>query len=72
MEQQELINELGNKIIDLIELYLCKLPYYEIGNQLIINAASMLIHCAPNELLGVKTILASVENGITSYEENHS
>ncbi len=72
MENQEIINELGNKIVDLIESYGKRLPPYEIGHELISNAVSMMLATAPNELLGIKTVLACVENGITSYEENHS
>ncbi len=72
MNTQELINEINNKIIDLIESYRDKLPPYEVGHALIVNATSMMLYCAPNELLGIKTVLASVENGIKSYEETHS
>jgi hypothetical protein len=70
-ENQERINELGNAIIDLIESF-GDLPPYEIGHQLISNATSMLLCLAPNELVGVKTILSCVECGIASYEETHS
>ena len=61
MDNQELINELNIKITDLIESYRNTLPPYEVGNSLIARATSMLLCCAPNELLGVKTILACVE-----------
>ena len=71
-DNQEIINEINLKIIDLIESYRDRLPPYEVGHALINNAVSMILYCAPNELLGIKTILASVENGISSYEENHS
>jgi hypothetical protein len=72
MDNQELINELNNKIVDLLESYSNKLPTYEVGHAFIMNATSMLLHCAPNELIGIKTVLASVTNGISSYEETHS
>ncbi len=72
MDKQEIINELGNKIVDLIESYGDKLPPYEIGHQLISNSVSMLLASAPHELLGIRTILACVDSGIKSYEENHS
>lgn len=65
-------NELGLKIIDLIEEYKDRLPPYEIGHQLISNAVSMMLCTAPNELLGIKTILSYVIAGISSYEKNHS
>lgn len=72
MDNQQIIQELGLETVDLIESYKRKLPPYEIGHQLISNAVSMMLFCAHNELLGVKTILACVENGIASYEEKHS
>lgn len=70
MEQDELINELGLKVIDLIESYKDTLPAYEIGHELILNATSMLLYAAPNELIGIKTVLASVTTGINMYEES--
>lgn len=69
---QELINKIKNEIIDLIESYRDKLEPYEVGHALIHNAVSMMLYCAPNELLGIKTVLRCVETGIKSYEENHS
>lgn len=71
-DDQEIINKINNEIIDVIESYRDKLEPYEIGHALIHNAVSMLLYCAPNELLGIKTVLKSVEIGIKSYEENHS
>ncbi len=72
MEDKKSIEELGLKIVDLIHEYSSKISSREIGHQLISNATSMMLYCAPNELDGVKTILACVECGIASYEENHS
>lgn len=71
-EKQEIINKLGNEVVDLIEKYCQLIPQYEVGHQLISNAVSMLLCEAPNELVGVKTILSCVELGIASYEETHS
>lgn len=71
-DDQEIINKINNEIIDVIESYRDKLEPYEIGHALIHNAVSMLLCCAPNELLGIKTVLKCVEIGITNYEENHS
>jgi hypothetical protein len=72
MENNNLINDLNLDILNVFEKYQGKLPVYEIGNALIKQATSMLLFCAPNELLGIKTILASVEIGISSYEKTCS
>ncbi len=71
MKDNEIICELGLKIVDLIESYGSKLPPFEIGHQLISNAVSMMLYSAPSEFIGLKTVLACVENGIASYEENY-
>ena len=71
-DNQEIINEINLKIIDLIESYQEKLPPYEVGSALIRQAVSMILYYAPTELLGIKTVLANVEIGITEYEETHS
>jgi hypothetical protein len=70
MDSKELINELGSKVVDLIEEFNGKLPAYEIVHQLIANASSMCMACAPNHALAFKTILASVENGIGNYQKS--
>lgn len=72
MNEKEIINELGKDIVNLIESYKGKLHSQEVGNQLISIATSMMLYCAPNELVGMKTILICVENGINSYEESQS
>lgn len=69
---QNEINNLGNELLDLIEKYKDKLPPYEVGNLLISQATGLMLCCAPNELVGVKTIFACIENGIALYEETHS
>lgn len=61
------MEKLRLEIVTLIEKYR-DIPAYEIGHQLIYFAVSMLLFTAPNELLAIKTILASVENGIADYE----
>lgn len=66
------LNELALEIVELTEKYSGVLPVYEIGNRLIALAVSQLLYCAPNELVGIKTILASVEMGINEYEEDYS
>lgn len=66
---KETIRELNLKIVELIDEYKDKLDACEIGNCLIVNGSGLLLTCAPNELLGVKVILASVRNGISFYED---
>lgn len=70
-EKQEIIERLGNDVVALIDKYCQLIPQYEVGHQLICEAVSMLLYEAPNELVGVKTILSSVEYGVASYEETH-
>lgn len=70
INNEEKINEFGHEIVELIDSY-SNLPAYEIGNQLIMNAASLLLATAPNNLIAMKTIIACVQNGIADYEEFH-
>jgi hypothetical protein len=72
MSNQEHINALGLEICDLVDKYKEHLPVYEVVNQFICNAVSMSLYCAPNELVGIKTIMACIEHGINEYEQNHS
>jgi len=72
MDYQEDINKFGKECADLVERYREKMPPYEVVHQLIALGTSMSLCCAPNELVGIKTILACVENGIAAYEETHS
>ncbi len=62
--------ELGVEVIDLIEKYNGVIQPYEIANQLIYLATHMLLTVAPNELLAIKTVMASVEIGINAYQED--
>lgn len=71
-KNEKLICELGLKIVDLVESYASQLAPYEIGHHLISNGVSLILATAPNESLGIRAVLASVKNGISSYEENHS
>lgn len=71
-DNQEIINELHNEVEDLITRYVEKLPPYEVGFIVIRRAVNMLLCCAPNEDVGLKTILACVETGLTDYKEIHS
>lgn len=71
-DYQDELNEFANKLLNLTEEFQNSLPPYEIVNRMIAHAVSMSLCCAPNELLGVKTIMASVGIGINEYEQNHS
>lgn len=66
------LNEFALKVVDLVEEYGQKLPPYEMVTRLIAQACSMSLCCAPNELVGVKTIHAAIEIGISEYETTHS
>lgn len=72
LEYQTQLDEFALEMIDLIDKHKEFLPPYEIVNRMIANAVSIALCCAPNELVGVKTIMASIENGINEYEETHS
>lgn len=68
-EFQKQIRELNQSVIKLMEN--SPADTEEIGHALIHNAVSMFFTCAPNHLLAIKTILASVDFGIKMYEENY-
>lgn len=70
MENQENINNFGNEVTNLIKKYAGKLPPYEVSFQLITQAVSLTLFCAPSELVAIKAILVAVECGIASYEED--
>jgi len=71
-EYQERINELNIAIVELYDEYK-DLPTYEIINAMIVNAVSCSLATAPSgELQGIKTVLASIKNGINDYEQTHS
>ena len=72
VEYQEELNKYCDELLDLTEKYKDTIPCYEMVHRMIANAVSMSLCCAPNELVGVKTIMASVETGINEYEETHS
>jgi hypothetical protein len=65
------IQELGKSVTDLIGNF-SDLPVYEVGVRLIADATSVLLYCAPEELIGMKTVMAAVEIGIKEYQETHS
>ena len=69
-ELQERIEELTHELIDLVDDYM-DLPPYEIGCRLIAQATNMLLFCAPNHLVAIKTIMASVEIGVSEYQEQN-
>lgn len=71
-ESDEKIRDLNNDILDLIEKHEKGVPVYEIVHALIHNAVSCSLYCAPNELVGVKTVMASMQYGICNYEQTHS
>lgn len=67
----EAIKNLGSEIFALIQKYE-GLPPAEVGNALITHAVIMLLFAAPDELVGIKTIMACIEIGISEYEKNCS
>lgn len=69
MKMKNKLQQLNLDIVDLVDKYNGKVQTYEIINALIVNAVSISLTCAPNLLLGVKTVLAAVENGIYQHEE---
>lgn len=71
-DYQDSLNEFANKLLELTEEYANLLPPYEIVTRMIAHACSMSLYCAPNELIGVKTIHAAIEIGISEYENTHS
>lgn len=68
MNNSERIQELEMMTTHLIQEYK-DLPPYEIANQLIVAAVSILLYTAPDKLLAFKVITASIEHGINDYEE---
>jgi hypothetical protein len=75
MKQENYKKELASfheKLMDIIELYGEKIPVYEYVNQLIITAVSMSSYFAPNPLIAIKAVLASVERRIESKEAMES
>lgn len=72
MSNQEKINEFRLNITDLVEKFGGALPPYEIVHCLICAGVTMSLMCAPNEMLGMKTVMACIENGIAEYEETAS
>ena len=72
MCNEEIIRDFSDKIVDVTDKFKESMPPYEMVHQLIVLATDMALHCAPNELIGIKTILQFVENGISSYEETAS
>ncbi len=71
LKTRDELQKFGNELLDLNEKYEGKMPVYEMVHRMIAHAVSMSLCCAPDELLGIKTIIASVQNGIAEYEETH-
>lgn len=71
-DSDEKIHELNMDILDLIEKHEKSVPIYEIIHSLIHNAVSCSLCRAPNELIGVKTLMASIQSGICNYEQTPS
>lgn len=72
VEYQDELNEFANDIRDVMEKYKESVPGCEIAFRLIAEGVITSLCRAPNELVGVKTIMASVQNGISEYEKTHS
>ena len=68
VDNQVRIQELGEDVVSLIEAFE-DLPPYEIGFRLIASAVNMMLTCAPNTTVAIKTIIASVEMGMSEYQE---
>jgi hypothetical protein len=72
MEYSEKQEELRNKLLDLMESYKGDLPSYEVVFEMITLGTSIALNCAPNVLVGIKTVLTCMETAISSYQETHS
>lgn len=72
MTKDNPLQNFGEELVNLVEKYQHTLPPYEIVNRLVCDATTISMACAPNEVVGLKTVIASVENGIAEYEENYS
>lgn len=70
-DYQTQINALNESILGVIEEYNGKVYPYEIGHAMILQAVGMLLATAPNQLLAITTVMASVQSGIAFYKENH-
>ena len=67
-DNQARINELGEDVAALCDAF-SDLPPYEVGYRLIAYATMMMLNAAPNHLVAMKTVMASVEVGISEYQE---
>jgi hypothetical protein len=62
---EELHCAFNNKLLDLIAEYGHEnMPIYEIGYSCIRIASNLIFFAAPNEAVAMKTIIASVEDGV--------
>ena len=68
-KNQDNLKQLRLDMIDVIEKYDGLVPDYEIVHSMILAAVSMSLYCAPNSLVGMRTIMASVADGINEFEE---
>lgn len=71
-KNEDIYNELGNRIVDLIEEYKDRISPPPMVQLLIENAVTCALCCAPNEGEGYKFILDCVITGMKRYEENFS
>lgn len=60
--------KLTNALFDVLDNHQ-HMPPYEVGILMITLATHLLLDCAPTELVGVKTALAGVDQGIKMREE---
>jgi len=70
-EEKNIQEEFGLTIVHLIEFYGSRLHSSQIAQELIMNAVSMSLYCASEELEAMKLIMDSVNKGIENYLENH-
>lgn len=72
MTNNDMHNQFGIKLCDLIDEHKEQLSPQDVAWLLIESAVSCSLCCAPNELEGIKFILQCVQDGISSYEATHS
>lgn len=69
---QEQLNLFANDLLNVIENYQDSLQPYEMIYRMIAQAVKMSLACAPNHLVGIKTIMVSVQDGIDEFEDEQS
>jgi len=68
MTKEERMYQMGEKIVDLCDTF-SDLPPYEVGVRMIAQATNMMLSCAPNHLVAMKTAMAAIEIGISEFQE---